>query len=254
MFTTPFVESKTSGNITTITFFHPSHNSMPSTQLVALQTAIENAGMDAQAHVIILQSAGDKTFCAGASFDELAAIENVVAGKTFFMGFANVINAMRKCPKFIVVRVQGKAIGGGVGLAAAADYAIAHNSASIKLSELAVGIGPFVIGPVVERKIGLSAFSELAINATEWRTADWAKSRGLFHEVFDNVTQVDAYTTDLATRLSLFSLEAMQQLKKVLWQNTEHWDELLQTRALISGELILSDFSKKAIAKFKSKG
>jgi methylglutaconyl-CoA hydratase len=177
-----------------------------------------------------------------------------VTGKTFFMGFANVINAMRKCPKFILVRVQGKAIGGGVGLAAAADYAMAHDSASIKLSELAVGIGPFVIGPVVERKMGLSAFSELAINATEWRTADWAKSRGLFHEVFDNVPQLDAYTTDLATRLSLFSLQAMQQLKKVLWENTEHWDELLQTRAMISGELILSDFSKQAIAKFKTKG
>ncbi|HMQ49960.1 MAG TPA: enoyl-CoA hydratase/isomerase family protein [Saprospiraceae bacterium] len=237
----------------TITFSHPAQNAFPSQQLQRLVEAIEQLGMDEAAKVIILQSAGDRTFCAGASFDELAAIQNFEQGKQFFMGFAKVINALRKCPKFVIGRVQGKAVGGGVGLCAAVDYCIASKWASVKLSELAIGIGPFVVGPAVERKMGTAAMSHLAINATEWQTAEWAKQKGLFNEVFETVEQVDAYVADLAGRLAAFSPEAMKQLKQACWQGTEHWDLLLEERAAISGQLVLSDFTRKAIAQFKQK-
>lgn len=191
-------------------------------------------------------------FCAGASFDELASIHDYAAGCAFFSGFANVINAMRKCPKFIIGRVQGKAIGGGVGLAAATDYCMATKYSTIKLSELAVGIGPFVVGPAVERKMGLSAFSDLAINASEWRTPEWAKQKGLFNEVFDSIEQLDAYIEHLGEILVNSSPDAMTAIKKMCWQGTDHWDELLLERATISGKLVLSDFTKNAIAAFKT--
>ena len=243
------VTTTINNGIATISFFHPAHNSLPSNLLTALTTQITAAGNDPSVSVIVLKSEGEKTFCAGASFDELIAIQDLASGQRFFSGFANVINAMRKCPKFIIGRIQGRAIGGGVGLAAAMDYCIASKNATIKLSELAIGIGPFVIEPVVKRKIGLSAFSQLAINATEWCTADWAKEKGLFNEVFETMEQVDAYITYFAQKLAQSSPEAMQQLKAVLWQGTENWDMLLAERAAISGQLILSDFAKKAIAK-----
>lgn len=247
------VQTKVHHGIGTITFSHPAQNSFPSQQLQRLVEAITNMGTDDTVRVIVLQSAGDRTFCAGASFDELAAIQHFEQGKQFFMGFARVINAMRKCPKFIIGRVQGKAVGGGVGLCAAVDYCIASKWASVKLSELAIGIGPFVVGPAVERKMGNAAMSHLAINATEWQTAEWAKQKGLFNEVFESIEQVDAYVADLAGRLAAFSPEAMKQLKKSCWQGTEHWDEFLEERATISGQLVLSDFTRKAIALFKQK-
>ena len=243
------VTTTKNGSIATISFYHPAHNSLPSNLLTALTTQITDAGNDPSVSVIVLRSEGEKTFCAGASFDELSAIQDFESGKRFFSGFANALNAMRKCPKFIIARVQSRAIGGGVGLAAAADYCIATKKATIKLSELAIGIGPFVIEPVVQRKIGLSAFSQLAINATEWCTADWAKEKGLFNEVFETLEQVDAYVAYLSEKLSTASPEASRQLKAVLWQGTAHWDTLLYERAEISGRLILSDFAKKAIAK-----
>lgn len=201
----------------------------------------------------MIRSGGERTFCAGASFDELMAISDMDKGKQFFMGFANVINAMRKCPKFIIGRVQGKAVGGGVGLASAVDYCIATKYASVKLSELAVGIGPFVVGPAVRRKMGTSAFSHLSINATEWQTAAWAKEKGLFNEVFDSIEQVDAYIAHLSEKLLNSNPQAMEMLKKVFWKGTEDWDELLSERAAMSGELVLSDFTKNAINGFKSK-
>jgi methylglutaconyl-CoA hydratase len=247
------VTTRIENNIATITFAHPAHNSLPSRLLDALVNAINAAGADPSVFVVVLKSEGEKTFCAGASFDELAAIQDFETGQKFFSGFANVINAMRKCPKLIVVRAHGKAIGGGVGICAAADYCIASQYATVKLSELAVGIGPFVIGAAVERKMGLSAFSEMAINATEWRTANWAKEKGLFNEVFETVEQVDAYVAHLTNILANSSPAAMQELKCVFWQNTEGWDSLLIERAAISGRLILSDFAKGAIAKFKQK-
>lgn len=240
-------------NIATIEFFHPAQNSLPGRLLSQLTSAIQEAGKSNDAHVIVLKSSGERTFCAGASFDELAAIEDFETGKRFFLGFANVINAMRKCPKLIIGRAQGKTVGGGVGLAAATDYCMASKWASIRLSELAVGIGPFVVGPAVERKIGLSAFSQLAVNATEWQTAAWAKEKGLFTEVFETTEQLDAYIEHFTQILVKSNPEAMYQLKKIFWQGTENWDQLLDERAAISGRLVLSDFTRNAIREFKSK-
>ena len=152
-----------------ITFAHPSHNSLPARLLSELTQTINELGQNDEAKILVLQSGGDRTFCAGASFDELIAIDNPANGKAFFMGFANVINACRKCPKFIIGRVQGKAVGGGVGVASAVDYCLATKFAAIKLSELAIGIGPFVVGPAVERKLGLAVMAQLAIDARSCR-------------------------------------------------------------------------------------
>ncbi len=240
--------------VATIEFYHPAHNSLPSKLLAELTGAIRRAGESGDAHVIVLKSEGERSFCAGASFDELAAIHDFETGKKFFLGFANVINAMRVCPKLIIGRVQGKTVGGGVGLAAATDYCIASKWASVRLSELAVGIGPFVAGPAVERKIGTSAFSQLAINATEWQTAAWAKEKGLFNEVFETVEQVDAYIQHFTQILVNSNPAAIRQLKQIFWQGTEHWSQLLDERAAMSGQLVLSDFTKNAIAAFKGKG
>jgi methylglutaconyl-CoA hydratase len=237
-------------NVTTIEFFHPAQNSLPSYLLAELVTHIHKAGNDENTIIIVLKSAGDRSFCAGASFTELAAIQDFDTGKKFFMGFANVINAIRKCPKIVIGRVHGKAVGGGVGLAAACDYCMATKYASIRLSELAVGIGPFVIGPAVERKTGLSSFSQMAINATEWQTAEWGKQKGLFTECFETVEQLDAYIEHFTSDLVNKNPAALAQLKKVFWEGSQHWDELLEQRAEMSGRLILSDFAKNAIADF----
>ena len=239
--------------IGTITFFHPAHNSMPGKLLAELAETITKSGQNPDIKVIVLQSEGEKTFCAGASFDELISIKDIETGHRFFMGFANVINACRKCPKMIIGRVQGKAIGGGVGIASATDYCFAVKSASVKLSELAVGIGPFVVGPAVQRKVGLSAFSQMAINATKFFDADWAREKGLYAEVYETTAVMDAAIADLADTLSNSSPEAMADLKKVCWEGTENWDELLSTRAGISGRLVLTDFTVNAINKFKAK-
>lgn len=244
------VISTTTNHITTIEFFHPAQNSLPGHLLNELVTHINQAGDDENTILIVLKSAGDRSFCAGASFTELATIQDFEIGKKFFMGFASVINAIRKCPKIVVGRVHGKAVGGGVGLAAACDYCMATKYASVRLSELAVGIGPFVIGPAVERKIGLSAFSQMALNATEWQTAEWAKQKGLFTEVFENVEQLDAYIEHFTADLVKKNPAALSQLKKIFWEGTENWDQLLEHRAEMSGKLILSDFAKDAIVKF----
>ncbi len=248
-----YVRSEISNKVATIEFFHPQSNSLPGAILNELAEAIKEAGNNKDVAVVILRSAGEKAFCAGASFDELVAISNDADGKKFFSGFANVINAMRKCPKFVIGRVHGKAVGGGVGLASSVDYAFATEEASVKLSELAVGIGPFVVGPAVERKTGLSCFSQLAIDATEWRSADWAKENGIYAEVYSSVDEMDASIEKLAGKLSASSPEAMAELKAIFWQGTEHWDTLLMERAAISGRLVLSDFTRNAINKFKAK-
>ena len=247
-----YVKSETHKGITTIEFFHPQSNSLPGKILEELAQEIHFAGTHNETNVIILKSAGEKTFCAGASFDELLQIKNEEEGLKFFSGFAHVINAMRKCPKFIIARVQGKCVGGGVGLAAAADYAIAVVNADIKLSELAIGIGPFVVGPAVERKVGNAAFSALAIDATNWRNSEWAKKKGLFTEVHENIENMDEAIQRLSHNLAHSSPAAMAELKKVCWRGTEQWDVLLRERAMISGRLILSDFSRHAIQKFKT--
>jgi len=245
-----YVKTSYEKEIATIEFYHPSHNSLPSLLLDKLAAAIDAASSDDRAILIVVQSAGDRTFCAGASFDELVAIEDKAQGLAFFSGFAKVINAIRTAEKLVIGRVQGKAVGGGVGLASAFDYCMATKFASVKLSELAVGIGPFVIGPAVQRKVGLSHFSKMAINATEWCTADWAKSVGLYHEVFDNAEYMDDYLDRFTTTLKGMNPEAMRLLKKVFWEGTENWSELLNERAAISGELVLSKFSKDTIKSF----
>jgi methylglutaconyl-CoA hydratase len=248
-----YVRHEVEHGIATIEFHHPSSNSLPAVILRDLAKTINDIGIDAGVKVIVLRSAGHGAFCAGASFDELTAIQNEEQGKAFFSGFANVINAMRKCHKLIIGRVQGKAVGGGVGLVSACDYAIAQDGASVKLSELAVGIGPFVVGPAVERKMGRSSFSQLAIDAAEWRSAEWAKRHGLYAEVHGNADEMDEAVNALADRLSHSSPEAMWELKKIFWQGTEHWDSLLSERAAISGRLVLSDFTRNAISAFKAK-
>ena len=249
----PFVISEIKNGIATITFYHPQSNSMPGSQLNMLATEIEKLGKNPTAKVIVLKSEGDKAFCAGASFDELIAIKDSESGLKFFSGFASVINAMRKAPKFIIVRIQGKTVGGGVGIACSADYTFAVDSASVKLSELAIGIGPFVVGPAVERKIGSSAFCQLTINASEWQTAEWAKQKGLYNQVFSDIEEMDKGIETLSQILASSNPEAMEMLKKEMWKGTENWDELLIERAGMSGKLVLSDFTINAINKFKQK-
>ena len=240
-------------NIATIEFFHPLSNSLPGRVLGKLADKISEAGVNNEVAVIILKSAGDRAFCGGASFDELIAIQDLNEGKVFFSGFANVINAMRKCPKFIIGRVQGKAVGGGVGLASSVDYCFATKFASVKLSELAVGIGPFVVGPAVERKAGLSGMSAMAINATQFFDAEWAREKGIYTDVFGSVEVMDEAILTLATKLSKSNPDAMKELKNIFWSGTENWDELLVKRAAISGTLVLSEFTKNAINRFKAK-
>lgn len=236
--------------LVSITFFHPKHNSLPSDILSKLAATIKAEGENSATQVIILQSGGERTFCAGASFDELIAIDDIETGKAFFMGFANVINACRKCPKLIIGRVQGKAVGGGVGVAAAVDYCMATKFASIKLSELNVGIGPFVVGPAVRRKIGIAAMSQLTINADTFQSPQWAMDKGLYAEVFDSAEALDAGVMKLADYLLSTNPEAQQMLKNVFWEGTENWDELLESRAEKSGTLVLSSYTKTTLAKF----
>ncbi|OQP49355.1 enoyl-CoA hydratase [Niastella yeongjuensis] len=239
--------------VNTIEFYHPQSNSLPGKLLEELAQTIHGAGNDEDTKVIVLRSVGEKAFCAGASFDELVAIKNQEEGTQFFSGFANVLNAMRNCPQFIIVRIQGKCVGGGVGIAAAADYAIALEGSDIKLSELAVGIGPFVVGPAVERKIGTAAFENLAIDATMWRNAEWAKKKGLFSELHASVEDMDESIQRLSYNLAHSNPMAMAEMKKMFWKGTEHWDTLLHQRAVISGKLVLSQHTRSAIEKFKAK-
>ena len=246
-----FVNAEVADGICTVTFFHPASNSLPGDILSKLAKTIHSAGLDLDTRVIVLKSSGERAFCAGASFDELLALKNETEGLEFFSGFANVINAIRTCPKFVIGRVQGKAVGGGVGLAAAVDHCFATKHASVKLSELAIGIGPFVVGPAIERKVGTSGFSQLSIDATSWKTASWAAQYGLYADVFESTEEMDGAISRLATQLASSSPEAMKELKKVLWKGTDDWGDKLKELAQISGRLILGDFSKEAINSFK---
>ncbi len=247
---TGYVKSEKHGSTMSIEFYHPQSNSLPAVLLNELATQIHGAGMDEEIKVVILRSVGEKAFCAGASFAELSKINSSSQGEDFFNGFAHVINSMRKCPKFIIARIQGKCVGGGVGIAAAADYAIAVTGADIKLSELEIGIGPFVVGPAVERKLGLSAFSQLAIDASSWRTADWAKTRGLYSEVHASLQDLDESLQRLVNHLSHSSLHAIKEIKKMFWHDTAHWDQLLAERAKISGSLVITPMAQRAISLF----
>ena len=246
-----YVKQDIKNNIATIEFFHPAQNSLPGDLLAQLADTITAAGTNDEIKVVVLQSGGDRTFCAGASFNELININDEATGKVFFSGFANVINAMRKWPKFIIGRIQGKTVGGGVGIAAATDYCMATKFAAIKLSELNVGIGPFVVAPAIERKMGASAMSQIAIDANTFYDANWANQKGLFANVFESIEELDVETQKFAEHLCTYNPEAMQEMKKVFWKGTEDWDNLLAERAAISGRLVLSDFTKETLKKFK---
>ncbi|WP_062052754.1 enoyl-CoA hydratase/isomerase family protein [Aquimarina longa] len=249
--TQPYVTITVENQVGTIEFFHPAHNSLPGDILAKLAQTITDAGTNDDIKVIVLKSGRDRTFCAGASFKELININDAETGKVFFSGFANVINAMRKCPKFIIGRVQGKTVGGGVGLASATDYCMATKYAAIKLSELNVGIGPFVVGPAVERKIGLSAMTQIAIDANSFYDAEWARDKGLFTKVFEDIETLDEAVKTFAENLCTYNPEAMKDMKKAFWAGTEDWDTLLSDRAVISGRLVLSDFTKETLKRFK---
>lgn len=247
----PYVNFENINGIGYVEFFHPNKNAMPSHVLSDLVAALEKADSNKDVKVIVLQSGGDRTFCAGASFNELIAIEDSETGKMFFSGFAQVINTMRKSTKLVIGRVQGKAVGGGVGLAAACDYCLASKYASIKLSELSIGIGPFVIEPVVSRKMGKTIMAQMTINAESFYTADYAEKHGLYAEVFETKEELDKAVSGLAEKLSNYNPEALLEMKRVIWEGTDHWDDLLAERAKISGKLVLSDFTKKTLKRFK---
>lgn len=249
--TEPYVKEYIENEVAYIEFFHPAHNSLPGDTLAELAQTITSAGNNDGVKVIVLKSGGDRTFCAGASFNELININDAATGKVFFSGFANVINAMRVCPKFIIGRIQGKTVGGGVGIAASTDFCMATKFAAIKLSELNVGIGPFVVGPAIERKIGLSAMSQIAIDANSFYPAKWAMEKGLYAKVFDNTDEMDKEIVLFAKNLCNYNTESMKEMKSVFWKGTAHWDKLLAERAEISGRLVLSEFTKEKLKGFK---
>ena len=241
-----------SDGIGTITFCHPKGNSLPGALLQRMADAIEWLGKDAAARVLVLRSDGTGPFCAGASFDELLDISDAEQGEEFFSGFARVILAMIRAPKFVLVRVHGRTAGGGVGIAAAGDYTFAVKTASAKLSELTVGIGPFVVGPVIERRVGNGPYAAMAVDA-DWRDADWGERHGLYSRIYNDVASMDAAINGLAGALAASNPEAMANMKRVFWEGTEEWDSLLAERARMSGTLVLSEFTRSAIAKFRER-
>lgn len=243
--------TKIDNKIATVEFGHPASNSFPGELLQRLTDELNALSNNADVNLIVLKSEGEGAFCAGASFDELLAVSNLEEGAVFFSGFANVINAMRNCSKLIVGRIHGKAVGGGVGLAAACDYAIATVDSAIKLSEFTIGIGPFVIAPAVERKMGVAALAEMTLAAHEWKNAYWAQEKGLYAKVFENVTDLDKELDIFTQKLAGYNPEALSDMKKVLWEGTQNWSTLLTERAKISGRLVLSDFTKNALGKLK---
>jgi len=247
----PYVKQHNKNGLGYIEFFHPTHNALPGHLLSELSRAITLVGENDNVKVIVLQSGGDRTFCAGASFEELIDIDNEESGKEFFSGFANVINAMRKCPKFIIGRIQGKAVGGGVGLASATDYCMATKYAEIKLSELNVGIGPFVVGPAIQRKVGLSVMSQLAMDTNSFFSADWAMQKGLYAKIFDTVSELDEAVEAFAENMCTYNPRAMTEMKTMFWRGTEDWDMLLMQRAKISGKLVMSEFTKEKLRDYR---
>jgi methylglutaconyl-CoA hydratase len=239
--------------VATVTFSHPASNSLPSSLLQKLTEEFHALDTNKEVNLIVLKSEGERVFCAGASFDELLEIKTKDTGVAFFMGFANLINAIRISSKVVIGVIEGKAVGGGVGLASACDYCFASESASIKLSELFIGIGAFVIEPAVERKIGKSAFCQLTLEATEWHSAEWAKEKGLYAKIFSTNEELEKGVEQLTSQLASYHPDALSQMKKIFWEGTSHWCNLLAERAEISGELVLSDFTRKTLLKFKNK-
>lgn len=235
--------------IATVQFGHPASNSFPRVLLDRLTNELTFLSDNPEISIIVLKSEGNGAFCAGASFDELLAVSTLEEGTRFFTGFANLINSMRSCKKIIIGRIQGKAVGGGVGIIAACDYALATQESAVKLSELAIGIGPFVIEPAVSRKIGKMAMSEMTLAAHEWKTASWAQQKGLYAKVTETLEDLDQETISFSKKLANYNPDALTEMKKVFWEGTANWDKLLKERAAISGKLVLSDFTKNALIK-----
>jgi len=238
--------------VATVTFWHPRKNSLPGALLSRLAQAFDDVARIAEARVVVLASEGPGTFCAGASFEELRSIRTAAEGKEFFSGFARVILAMRRCPKIVVGRIHGKAVGGGVGLAAATDYSFALSTASARLSELAIGIGPFVVGPVIERRVGHTAFAAMSLDG-DWRDAEWCERHGLYTRVMDTEPALDSVLPSFAHRLASMNRAALTDLKRVLWEGTKHWDTLLYERAAVSGQLVLTDAAQQLLARIAAR-
>ena len=247
------VSSSVDGDIANVIFGHPKSNSLPASVLAALSNEISSLGGRDDVRVIVLRSYGTGAFCAGASFDELAAVRDAGAGKEFFLGFARVILAMTRCAKPIIARVHGKVVGGGVGVVAASDYAMATNTAAIRLSELAVGIGPFVVGPVIERKIGAAAFGAMALDA-EWRDAEWGERHGLYARVLETAASLDQAVDKLAHTLARANPDAVARIKSIAWSGIDNWPRLLDERAAMSGTLVLSPYAQAAIVRGAGSG
>jgi len=247
-----FVNLDISEKVASVTFYHPQSNSLPSNLLQEMINIFNELSKNNTINVVVIKSEGEKTFCAGASFDELIEIDNFEDGKEFFMGFARLINSIRKCGKIVVGRIQGKVVGGGVGLVSVCDYSLASENASLRLSELALGLGPFVVGPPIERKIGKEAFIEMSLDC-QWRNSQWAKDHGFYHGVYKSISELDENLTSFTQQLSERSAEALSSLKKIFWEGTNHWEKLLEERAEYSGKLVLSDYTKNFIKEFKSK-
>jgi len=244
------LETSFQHTIATVQFGHPASNSFPRKLLDALTAEINELSRNEEVSVIILKSEGNRVFCSGASFDELLQVQNEEQGTEFFSGFAHLLNAMRNCNKLIIGRVQGKAVGGGVGIISACDYVFATPESDVKLSELAIGIGPFVIEPAVSRKIGKTAMTEMTLAAHEWKSANWAFQKGLF-SVLSTAESLDSDVENFAQKLSSYNPEALQEMKKIIWEGTEQWESILIERAKITGKLVLSDFSRNALLQFK---
>lgn len=237
-------------NIATISFYSIKSNSFTSIMLHELSQLLDEVSKNETINVVILKSEGEKTFCAGASFDELLQVENEEDASLFFSGFAKVILAMKNCKIPIITRVQGNAVGGGVGIIAASDYAFSLNNCKVKLSELSLGFGPFVIEPAVSRKIGIIAMQNISYNPVEWKNIQWARENNLFQETFETIELMDEKIEIFVNQLSNYSRDALVELKKVFWNNTEHWDKLLYERAAISGKLALSSYTKVKLKEF----
>ncbi|WP_369752691.1 enoyl-CoA hydratase/isomerase family protein [Flavobacterium sp. WC2409] len=247
------LSTKIENKIATVQFGHPASNSFPRQLLDSLTQELNNLSENSAVSVIVLKSVGTGAFCAGASFDELLAVSNQEEGVHFFSGFAHLINAMRTCSKIIVGRIHGKAVGGGVGIAAACDYAFATADASIKLSELAIGIGPFVIEPAVSRKIGKTAMTQMTLAAHEWKTADWALEKGLYAKLAQDQVELDIDIDHFTSKLASYNPDALFEMKKIIWEGTQDWDTLLLERAAVTGQLVLSNYAKNALEQFKKK-
>jgi enoyl-CoA hydratase/carnithine racemase len=246
------ITSSVKNTIATVTFQHPSSNAFPASLLQKLVDTLNDLSRDDTVKIVVLKSGGTRAFCAGASFDELLAIKTQEEGTRFFSGFAKLLNAMRTCTKPIIGRIQGKAVGGGVGIIAACDYTFASEKASVKLSELSIGIGPFVIAPAIERKIGVASFAELSLSGT-WHTAEWCLNKGLYTHLFKDTPEMDTALQAFADKLANQSSDALSTMKKVLWENTDHWDTLLYKRAAMSGKLVLRDSTKQILKNITAK-